>query len=55
MRWTVRVLLVAMVVAAITVSRPVMGQNADSARTLIERAAAALGGLERVRASGTSR
>ena len=26
-----------------------MGQNADSARTLVERAAAALGGLERVR------
>ena len=49
MRWTVRVLLVAMVVAAIIVSRPVMGQNADSARTLVERAAAALGGLERVR------
>ena len=49
MRWTVRVLLVAIVVAAIVVSRPVMGQNADSARTLVERAAAALGGLERVR------
>jgi glyoxylase-like metal-dependent hydrolase (beta-lactamase superfamily II) len=49
MRWTVRVLLVALLMAAIVVSRPVMGQNADSARTLVERAAAALGGLERVR------
>ena len=49
MRWTVRVLLVAFVMAAIVVSRPVMGQNADSARTLVERAAAALGGPERVR------
>jgi glyoxylase-like metal-dependent hydrolase (beta-lactamase superfamily II) len=46
---TVRVVSIAAIAAAVVVGRPVSGQNADRARTLIERAAGALGGLERVR------
>ena len=45
----VRVVSIAAIVAAVAVDRPVFSQNADNARTLVERAAAALGGLARVR------
>ena len=44
-----RLLAVAAMVVATVVTRPVFGQNADAARTLVERAAEALGGLERIR------
>ena len=44
-----RLLAVAAMVMATVVTRPVFGQDADAARTLVERAAEALGGLERIR------
>jgi glyoxylase-like metal-dependent hydrolase (beta-lactamase superfamily II) len=46
---TVRVVSIAAIVATLVVGWPLSAQNADRARTLIERAAGALGGLERVR------
>jgi glyoxylase-like metal-dependent hydrolase (beta-lactamase superfamily II) len=46
----VRLLSIAAIVAAIGAGQPVAGQNADAVRTLVERAAMALGGLERIRA-----
>jgi glyoxylase-like metal-dependent hydrolase (beta-lactamase superfamily II) len=46
----VRLLTIATIVAAAAAASPVAGQNADAARGLVERAAKALGGLERIRA-----
>jgi len=47
---TVRVFSIAIIVAAVVVGRPVSGQDANTARMLVERAAGALGGLDRIRA-----
>jgi glyoxylase-like metal-dependent hydrolase (beta-lactamase superfamily II) len=45
----IHLLSIGVIVAAVAVGRPVSGQNASTARALVERAAGALGGLERVR------
>src|SRR5688500_4380322 len=44
-----RALAIAAVVAAAVFSRPVVGQEAGSARTVVENAAKALGGMERIK------
>lgn len=44
-----RAFAIAAVVAAVMISRPVLGQVAGSARTVVEAAAKALGGAERIR------
>src|SRR5262245_13028712 len=46
---TVPILSIAAIVVAVAMGRPVSGQNTDTARAVVERAAGALGGLERVR------
>jgi glyoxylase-like metal-dependent hydrolase (beta-lactamase superfamily II) len=47
---TAPILSVAAIVVAVAVGRPVSGQNADNARALVARAAAAIGGIDRIRA-----
>ena len=44
-----RALAIGAVLAAVVISRPVSGQDASPARTVVEAAAKALGGLERIR------
>jgi len=46
----VRLLSITAMVAAVAAGQPVVGQNADTARGVVERAATALGGFERIRA-----
>ena len=47
---SVRHLSLVVIVTAVAVGPPLLGQNADTARGVVERAAGALGGLERIRA-----
>jgi len=47
---SLRLLSLVAIVSAVAVGRPLLGQNADSARGVIEGAVKALGGLDRVRA-----
>ena len=47
---SLRLLSLVAIVSAVAVGRPLLGQNADSARGVIEGAAKALGGLDRIRA-----
>jgi len=46
---SMRLLSVAAMAAAVAASQPAFSQNAGTARTVVERAAEALGGLERIR------
>jgi hypothetical protein len=47
---SLRLLSLVAIVSAVAVGRPLLGQNADSARGVVDGAAVALGGPERIRA-----
>jgi len=47
---SLRLLSLVAIVSAVAVGQPLLGQNADNARGVVERAAVALGGPERIRA-----